>query len=100
MEIEGLTTDQAIRMAQSSWWVGMSPRDVAMFQLHERRICMPISKLIDCLQEALGRPVWHHELCSDSIGGLRAELRGDRRAPTFHEIVSLIPEDKRILIET
>lgn len=28
-----LTPEQAIRMAQSNWWSGMAPRDVAMFRL-------------------------------------------------------------------
>jgi hypothetical protein len=67
-------------------------------QDHIPKCCMPLSVLMGCLEKALGRPVWHHELCSGSIDGLRAELRGDKPAPTFSEIMALIPKDKLIII--
>jgi hypothetical protein len=85
-------------MAQSAWWIGMAPRDVAMFQLHEPKLCMPLSVFMGCLEKALGRPVYTHELCSGSIDDLRAELRRDKPAPTLSEIMGLIPEDKRLCI--
>ena len=67
----GLTTRQAIRMAQSNWWTGMSPRDIAMFQLHEPLLCMPFEVFHDAVEKALGRSVWRHEFAKAD------ELRGE-----------------------
>lgn len=91
-----LTKDQAIRMAQSNWWAGMPARDVAMFQLHEPKLCMPLGVFRDSLSEALSRDVYTHELAN--LAGLIFELLGDRRAPTLAEIIQLIPADKRVVI--
>jgi hypothetical protein len=92
----GLTEDQAVRMAHSRWWVGMDPRDVAMFQLHEPRLCMNLSDFHHAAERALGRPVYIHELGLNR-GELIRELIGERPAPTLSEIVRLIPASKRVV---
>lgn len=50
------------------------------------------------MEEALGRPVWTHEFAfSDQ---LKKEFLGDKPAPTFEEIVNLIPAEKRIILQS
>lgn len=91
-----LTKAQAIRMASSSWWTDMPARDVAMFQLHERLLCMPLGVFRNALNEALGRGVHSHELRDPDA--LIRELLGEQRSPTRDEIIALIPADKRVVI--
>lgn len=91
-----LTKEQAIQMAQSGWWLGMEPRSIAMFQLHEPMLCMPFHDFHVAVEQALGRPVMTHEFAWADL--LREELRGERPAPTMQEILDLIPEEKRILL--
>ena len=94
-----LTKDQALRMYASNWWSGMSAREIAMFQLHERLLCMPFDRFHCAVNEALGRPVYVHEFGLNPEG-LRAELLGDGPKPSMDEIMSLIPVGKRLLLET
>lgn len=93
-----LTKEQAIQMYASGWWIGMAPRDIAMFQLHEPMLCMPFDQFQIAVESALGRGVYTHEFGMD-VDGLRAELIGDRPAPSLQEILDLIPADKRVVID-
>jgi len=92
-----LTKEQAIQMFESSWWVGKSPRVVCMFQLFEKRLCMPFDKFHEAVEEALGRSVWTHEF-GLSWERLQKEFLGEVSAPTMLEIIELIPESKRIIV--
>ena len=75
----------------------MTAREIAEFQLFTEQLCLPFTVFHKALEEALGRPVWTHEL-GLNVDGLRAELRGDQGTPTLEDIINLIPEDKRIII--
>ena len=85
-ETTELTEEQAIRMVHSDWWVGMAARDIAMFQMHEPRLCMPFHVFHEAIEQALHRPVYTHEFGLDRDGLLR-ELLGERPAPTRDEII-------------
>ena len=50
------------------------------------------------LKEALGRPVWTHEF-GLNLNGLKAELVGEQPPPSMQEIIELIPEHKRLIVE-
>lgn len=95
--MEELTREQAIALVETRWWVGKPDREVAEFQLHVKRLCMPFGEFHDAVERALGRAVFTHEFADAER--LRAELRGDRPAPSFLEIVEMIPEAKRIIVE-
>ena len=75
----------------------MSYRDRAMFQMFEPKLCMPFDVFHEAIEMTLDRPVFTHEfgLAPEAI---KAELLGDREAPTLDEIVELIPADKRVLV--
>jgi hypothetical protein len=92
-----LTTRQALEMADSKWWVGMSDRDVAMFQLHQPLLCMPFAAFQATVERALMRPVFTHEFSGGNMEILRSELRGEISAPTLDQIMDLIPVEKRII---
>ncbi len=91
-----ITKQQAIDLVASKFWEGMTHREIAEFQLHTDRLCMPWNVFHEAVEKALSRGVFTHEFASPDH--LRAEIRGDKPAPTFDEILSLIPKDKQIII--
>jgi hypothetical protein len=94
-----MTREQAIALVETKWWEGKTHRQIAMFQLFEDRLCMPFDKFHEAVEKALGRPVYTHEFGSAGNDGLRKELMGEKPAPTLDEIIEMIPEAKRILIQ-
>ena len=91
-----LTKEQAIAFAENKLYEGMTSRQIAEFQLNQEKLCMPFGVFHKAIEEALGRPVWTHEFAFSE--NLKQELMGERDAPTFEEIIELIPADKRIII--
>lgn len=91
-----LTIQQALEMANSKWWEGMSDKDVAAFQLHQPMLCMPFDVFHATVERALGRPVFTHEF-GYAMEAMRSEIRGDAPAPTLEQIMDLIPIDKRVI---
>ena len=90
-----MTKEEAIALHDSKFWVNMTYKERAMFQMFESKLCMPFSIFQEAVEKTLGRPVWTHEF---AFYGIKKELLGDKEAPTFEEIVGLIPEEKRILV--
>jgi hypothetical protein len=56
---------------------------------------MPFDVFQAAMEAALGRPVFTHEFAFPDQ--LKAELRGGKPAPTFEEILNLIPLHKKIV---
>jgi hypothetical protein len=94
-----LTQEQAIKLGESKFWEKMSYRDRAGFQLFEERLCMPFGVFHEAVEKSLGRPVWTHEF-GMNLDGIKKEFLGVKQAPTFQEIIDLIPPEKRIIITT
>jgi len=92
-----LTKEQALKLAESKFWEGMSYRERAEFQLTEDLLCMPFDVFHEAVSKALGRSVWTHEFAF-SMEDLKKELFGDREAPSLEDIVNLIPAEKRIIV--
>ena len=92
-----LTEKQAIAMAESGVIETWTNEQIVRFQLFQNRLCMSFSRFHEAIEDVLGRSVWTHEFAySDK---LKEEYLGTRQAPTFEEIVNLIPENKRIILE-
>lgn len=94
-----MTQEDAIRMADSSWWTELPIEEAARFQLFEERLCMPFSDFHGGVEKLLKRPVFTHEFAfADQPGGLREEALGIAPARSFNDIMALIPADKRIVV--
>ena len=89
--------EKAIELGNSGWWRGLPAKEVAKFQLFTNELAMPFGDFHAALEEALGRPVWTHELALN-FDGIAAELLGEKPAPTLEEIIDLIPAEKRIIL--
>lgn len=90
--------EKAIALWESKWWEGMDARDVAKFQLLTDELCMPFGDFHEAIEKALGRSVWTHEFGLNR-DGLILELFGEKDAPSVDEIINLIPEKKRIVVQ-
>ena len=91
-----ITQEQAIALGESKFWEGMTHRQRAEFQMEAELLCMPFEVLHEAMEKTLGRPILTHEFADAK--SLRAELRGERPAPTLDEVLGLIPEDKRVIV--
>lgn len=89
--------DAAIALGATEWWKGKTPREIATFCLHTVELCCPFEVFHKAVEEALGRSVWTHEF-GLNYDGIVAELMGEKPAPTFEEIMNLIPADKRVVL--
>ena len=94
-----LTQKQAIAFAESGQWKDFTDEEVVKFQLYQRRLCMDFNRFHEAIGKVLGRPVYTHEFAGEANWQrLIDEYEGERPAPTFEEIVNMIPEEKRIII--
>jgi hypothetical protein len=92
-----MTKEKAIAMAESGWWKDLDSIDIVSFQLFEERLCMDFGDFQLALEDALGRPVFTHEL-GLNVEGIKQEFLGKKPKATFEEILNLIPEEKRVVI--
>lgn len=95
--MEQLTQEQAKAFFDTGAWQRMTARERAVFQIEQDRLCMPFGEFHKAIEEALGRPVWTHEFGLNR-DGLRAELAGKAKAPTFAEILAMLPAEKTIVV--
>jgi hypothetical protein len=92
-----LTEKQAIKFANSGVWKNWTPEQIVEFQLFQELLCMPFGDFHEAVEIVLKRPVWTHEFASK---GIEKEYLKLKPAPSFDEIINLIPENKRVLIFT
>lgn len=91
-----LTEKQAIEMCNSRICESWDAEKVVRFQLFQQRLCMEFSTFQKCMEEVLNRPVFTHEFAKRD--NLVMEYLGEKETPTLEEIINLIPEEKRIVL--
>ena len=92
-----LTTEQAIKFAESGIWKEWSDEEIVLFQLFQKKLCMDFSRFHQAMEKVLNRPVYSHEF-GLNYDGLVKEFLGEKSEPTIDEIINMIPEEKRLLI--
>src|SRR5208337_2971474 len=97
MKRQSIGRENAIALANEQWWIGKGARDIAEFQMLTTELCCPFDVFHKALQEVLGRPVFTHELALN-WDGVVDEVFNGKDAPTFEEIVNLIPAEKRLIV--
>ena len=88
-----LTQEQAVAIFESKVWERWTDHQRVEFQLFTERLCMPFDVFHAATEKVLGRGVFTHEFAFPEH--LRAEFLKERQAPTFEQIIELIPADKR-----
>lgn len=94
--MQQLTQEQAIRLYQSGEWKDWTDDEVVKVQLFQDRLCIPFDHFHQAIEKVLDRPVWTHEFAFRD--NLIAEYQKERPAPTFEDILNLIPKDKLIVV--
>ena len=89
----------AIAYSDTEWWKDKSYRQIAEFQLFTAELCCPFDVFHEAVEKSLNRPVFTHEFALN-YGGICKEFLGEKEPPTMNEILSLIPQEKLIVIET
>jgi hypothetical protein len=89
--------EAAIALSDSKWWEGLPKREIARRQLFTRELTCPFNIFHEAIEDALCRPVFTHEF-GLNYDGICQEFLGEADAPTFEEIVNLIPAEKRVLV--
>lgn len=92
-----MTKETAVALYESKFWLTMTHRERAEFQLFTDLLCMPFDVFHEAMEKALGRPVFTHEFGLNREG-LEAELMGQAPAPSLDDIINLIPADKRVIV--
>ena len=95
--MEQLTTEQAIAFHDSNAWKTWDAKTRALFQMEQDCLCMPFDEFHKAVEEALGRPVWTHEFGLNREG-LLAELQGKATAPSFADILALLPAERTVVV--
>jgi hypothetical protein len=90
--------ENAIELYHSNWWEGLTYREIAGVQLFTTELCCPFDVFHEAVEKSLGRPVFTHEF-GLNYSGICEEFLGEREQPTLEEVLNLIPEDKRIVLE-
>jgi hypothetical protein len=92
-----MTEAEAVALYESRFWEQMTQEEIAKFQLIEERLCVPFEVFHKAIEETLGRPVFTHEFGLNREG-LIAELFHGAPAPSFDEIVNLLPKEKLVMV--
>jgi hypothetical protein len=98
MKTQNIGKEKAIELFESKWWENRTHQEIAKFQLLTAELCCPFGVFHEALEKSLDRPVYTHEL-GMNYEGLVQELFGERDAPTLEEIMEMIPEGKRIVLQ-
>ena len=92
-----LTREQAIAFYDGGVWKEMSFEEKTKFQMVQDKLCMPFDVFHEAITKYLGRPVYTHEFGLNREGLMKEVFEG-APPPTLEEIINLIPEDKRIIL--
>jgi hypothetical protein len=95
--MQQLTKDEAVAFAESNSYEGMSYRQIAEFQINQKCLCMPFSKFHEAVEKTLDRSVFTHEF-GMNYDGIKAEIMDGKEAPSFEDIIGLIPKEKLIVV--
>ena len=87
-------SDAAKALAETKWWEGMSPRQIAEFQLFTTELCCPFSvfaEAMEAMEATLGRGIQTVEY-GCNFDGLVKEIQGEKsNGPTFYELIAMVP---------
>jgi hypothetical protein len=88
--------ENAIKLAESKWWEGLSHREIAGVQLFVTELCCPFDVFHEAVEKSLGRPVFTHEF-GLNYDGICSEFLGEKESPTLEQILSLVPNEKLVV---
>ena len=92
------TKEQAITFYESDIWKNWDDEKIVKFQLFQKRVVIPFDYFHQAINTVLNRLVFTHEFALN-YNDLIDEYLNIKPEPTFQEIIEIIPEEKRIIID-
>lgn len=92
-----VSKEQAIKIYESGLWADWSDSQKVEFQLFQNRLCMPFNEFHAAITRVLKRPVYTHEFGLNR-DGLQKEFLGEVDAPTFEDIIEMIPKHLKTIV--
>ena len=94
--MEKLTKEQVINVYNSEEWKNWTDEEIVKFQLFQDKLAVPFDKFHAAMETVLGRGIYTHEFADTRA--LQAEYLDGEPPPTFEEILSMIPAEKRVIL--
>lgn len=94
-----LTEKQAIEFAKSEAWKDWTSSQIVLFQLFQKKLCMPFDIYHAAVEKELGRSVQVVEFGFNDKG-LKAEFLGLGNPPTMEDVLAFFPKDKLVIFTT
>ena len=85
-----MTKEEAIKLAETSWWEDKTDEEIVTFQLFEPLLCMPFALYHKSIEVVLKRSVWTHEFAD--VESLQKEFHKIIPTPDFPTIFSKLYE--------
>lgn len=96
--LEVMTKDQAITFGVREFWKDMTQEQIAYFQAHQAKHCIPLPVWREALEHTLGEKVNPPELIDpERVAEFRQQLSEKMGDQSLKELWSNIPEHKKIL---
>jgi hypothetical protein len=95
--VEQMTPEQAVKFAESEVWKTWDNEQIVRLVLFQRFLPVPFERFHEAIESVLGRPVFTHEFGMNYVG-IVEEFLGSKPKPTLQEIIDLIPEEKRLIL--
>jgi hypothetical protein len=93
-----LTEKEAIEFGKSGVWKEWDDEQIVRLQLFQNLCCVGFTRYQNAMSKILDRPVYSHEFMASNRDSLMQEYLGTKPESTLDEIINLIPEEKRIII--
>ena len=88
-----LTKEECLAFIHNECSKGWNAWKIASFQAQQDRLCFDFSTFHKAIEVCLQRPVYTHEFINQER--ICDELFKDKKSPTWEEMMSWIPDDKR-----
>ena len=90
--ITQLTREEAIACHENGRWKEWSLPTRALFQLHQKFLCMPLAVFHEAVEKTLGRPVFTNEFSTAGVECLKDEILSlSGASDAVNEVVNAIP---------
>lgn len=97
--MQQLSKKQAIAIFEGGEWRDWTDEEIVKLQLYQKRLCVPFDVYHRAIGKVLGRGVFTHEFAGDKgFYALQEEYEGNRLAPTFEEIIAMLPAEKVVVV--
>ncbi len=91
-----MNTELAVKLADSKWWVGLSPEIIVGFQLFEPLLCTDYYVFKEALDAVFKRTISDYEL-TQAPKGIKQAFLENHKEITLIELIYITKDNKELL---